>query len=370
MGSKNLHGKPFDETTIAKLEIFEEYVEAWLPTFVMLNEPTVCVFDFFAGTGYDKAGIPGSPIRILMIVKKFVTIISQRGTKVKIYLNEYKAVKFDALKSACEKYLDENPDVKAIIELEYNNKDFDICFTEWIPLIERFPSLVFLDQNGIKYLSNKYFHALEKTTKTDFLYFVSSSYFLRFGDREEFKKHFSFDIEKAREDPYALIHRNLIKQLKDNLPSGTTLKLYPFTLKKGSNIHGIIFGAKSPRAVEKFLGVAWARNGVNGDANFDIDDDLSQSKTQYGLFEPKKPTKIEAFKDQLEQKIKSKSKVTNIEIFLFTLDLGHPPKHAADHLRELKRDKKIHYEGQSPRITFEALMDKKNLTVNIDWIAK
>ena len=39
---------------IAKLEIFEDYAQAWIPTFVMQAKPVICIFDFFAGTGYDK----------------------------------------------------------------------------------------------------------------------------------------------------------------------------------------------------------------------------------------------------------------------------------------------------------------------------
>lgn len=35
MPYKDLHSEPFDETTITKLEIFEDYAEAWIPTFVM-----------------------------------------------------------------------------------------------------------------------------------------------------------------------------------------------------------------------------------------------------------------------------------------------------------------------------------------------
>jgi len=370
MPAKDLHDKPFDDSTIAKLEIFESYVEAWLPTFVMLGEPTICIFDFFAGTGYDKNGEPGSPIRILRVVKKFVGIIFQKRTKLKVFVNEKKKEKFDALKVACAKFLEDNKEVGRAIEIEYENLEFDQCFTKWYPIIEKHPCLVFLDQNGIKFLSNKYFHALEKTTKTDFLYFVSSSYFLRFGDREEFKKHFEFDIEEAKKDSYSFIHRSLIKQLKQNLPTGSVLKLYPFTLKKGSNVHGIIFGAKSPRAVEKFLTIAWTKNGTNGEANFDIDDDHSQSKTQYPLFGEKKPTKIEVFQKTIEEKLKSCTQVSNTDLFLYTLDLGHPPKHAADHLRTLKKDKKVDYDGRSPKITFNALTDKNNSMVLIKWLVK
>jgi len=65
MPYKDLHEEPFDQTTIAKLEIFEDYAQAWIPTFVMRGDSIICVFDFFAGTGYDINGVPGTPIRIL-----------------------------------------------------------------------------------------------------------------------------------------------------------------------------------------------------------------------------------------------------------------------------------------------------------------
>jgi hypothetical protein len=65
MGAKNLHSEPFDKGTITKLEIFEDYAQAWIPTFVMSGVPEIHIFDFFSGPGYDSEHIPGSPIRIL-----------------------------------------------------------------------------------------------------------------------------------------------------------------------------------------------------------------------------------------------------------------------------------------------------------------
>lgn len=200
----------------------------------------------------------------------------------------------------------------------------------------------------------------------DFLYFVSSSYFLRFGDRDEFKKHFNFDIVEAKKNPYSFIHRVLLKQLKDNLPVGSELKLYPFTLKKGSNYHGIIFGAKSFRAVEKFLSIAWSKNSLNGEANFDIDED--QKKNQLDFFEKKKPTKIERFEEVLEDFIRISKEVTNKKVFVFAMDAGHPARHAAECLRKLKKTGKVDYEGRSPKISFSSLTDPESVTIK--WVAK
>lgn len=349
--SKNLHEKPFDETTIAKLEIFEDYAQAWLPTFVMYGDPVICIFDFFAGTGYDKNGVPGSPIRILKKVREQIGLIFQKQVKVKVFFNEFDKEKFEQLSASCHDYVKEHPEVGRAIELQLLNEDFEVCFGKLLPIIQKYSSLVYLDQNGIQFLADKYFLALEKTTRTDFLYFVSSSYFWRFGEKDEFKTYVKLDMEEAKKNPYRFIHRSLISQLRENLPWGSKLKLYPFSLKKGANIHGIIFGASHPRAVEKFLGIAWKRNEVNGEANFDIDED--EKKKQLNLFDDKQPTKIEAFQSRLRENVLNGSILNNFSAFDFTLQEAHIGAHAADELKKMKKEGLIDYDGNSPLVTYE-----------------
>jgi three-Cys-motif partner protein len=359
----DLHAKPFDEATLAKLQIFEDYAQAWLPVFVMSRQKEICIFDFFAGTGYDKNGIAGSPIRILEVIRQYVGKIFQERVKIVVFLNEYKKAKFEILQEACNKYLEENKEVKRAIDIKFSNLDFEVCFKEWYPFIQQNPSLVFLDQNGIKYFSEKYFIALEKTRKTDFLYFISSSYFWRFGESEEFKMHLDIDIEDAKKDPYTFIHRNLIKQVYSKLPQKSQLKLYPFSLKKGANIHGIIFGASHIRAVDKFLEIAWKKNPINGEANFDIDED--KKKLQLDMFEGKRLTKIEAFEVALADKIKSSKTTTNKEIYYFTLQSGHPCAQANTIIKELRKAKKVSFTGISPKINYKTTKEE---IIEIKWL--
>jgi three-Cys-motif partner protein len=288
MGYKDLHDEPFDEGTITKLEIFEDYAQAWIPTFLMSNFfSEIYIFDFFAGTGYDKNGVPGSPIRILTKLKEQVGHIFLKKAKVVLVLNEYEPQKneqkkFQLLQNACEEYLNNNKDLRRAIKVEYFNQDFQELFPRMIDKIRMFPSLVYIDQNGVKFLSDKYFLELEKTKTTDFLYFLSASYIWRFGNTKEFKEHISIDVEKAKTDPYKFIHKNILDQLRNRLPNDSKLKLYPFSIKKGTNIYGIIFGASHPRAVDKFLTVTWGKNAQNGQADFDIYDD--SLKSQLDLF--------------------------------------------------------------------------------------
>lgn len=356
MPYKDLHDSPFDEATIAKLEIFEDYAQAWIPTFVMQGVPKICIFDFFSGTGYDKNGIPGSPIRILEKIKEQIGYIFQKKVKIKVYLNEFEPnkkeqIKFELLKKACSEYIETHKDVKRAIEIEYFNEDFGELFPKLINVIRQFPALVYLDQNGIKFLSDKYLSELEKTRQTDFLYFVSASYFWRFGDSKEFKEHLDIDMAKAKKDPYKFIHRNIIEQLRTKLPKETKLKLYPFSLKKGANIHGIIFGASHPRAVDKFLNIAWARSPVNGDANFDIDDD--SKKNQLDMFSDKRLTKIEEFKENLRTRVLAKEITNNFDVLEFVYDEGHIGKHASECLKKMKVNGEINYDGSSPLVTYE-----------------
>ncbi|CAN5801691.1 hypothetical protein BH11BAC7_BH11BAC7_36280 [soil metagenome] len=358
MAYKDLHEEPFDESTIAKLEIFEDYAKAWIPTFVMQGQyiPTICIFDFFAGTGYDKNGVAGSPIRILAKIKEQVGNVVQKKTKIKVYLNEYEPnkkeqKKFEQLNKACSEYLAANDDVNRAIEINFFNEDFEVLFPKLIGTISQYPSLVYLDQNGIKFLSEKYFSKLEETRQTDFLYFVSASYFWRFGNTAEFKEHLDIDMSEAKKDQYKFIHRNIIDQLRRKLPPNSDLKLYPFSLRKGANIHGIIFGATHPRAVDKFLNIAWKRNGINGDANFDIDNDLPNP--QLDMFSEGKPTKIQIFKERVRGKILAREIKNNYELLQYVYDQGHIGAHAAECLKKMKSDGDVAYDGLSPLVTYE-----------------
>jgi three-Cys-motif partner protein len=363
MPAKDHHSKPFDPETLVKLEIFEDYAQAWIPTFVMQQCRNICIFDFFAGPGKDKNGIDGSPIRILKKIKEQITNILEKRIKIQVFLNELDKNKFDLLQLSCLNYLEENADVKEVVELHFYNKDCDELFDELYPFIESNPSLVYFDQNGIKHL--KHISMLEKTSKTDFLYFVSSSFVRRFGDRDEFKIHLNVDMQELNDQPYKFIHRTLLSEIRQTLlPLETKMRLYPFSIKKGSNIYGIIFGASHIRAVEKFLGIAWKKNKTNGEANFDIDDD--SKKSQLSLFGEKKLTKIESFQNLIREKILRKEITNNLDLFILVLEEGHIGMHAADCLRAMKKNGEISYESTSPLITYENYKDKKILEYKVN----
>jgi three-Cys-motif partner protein len=361
MPRKDLYEKPFDESTITKLEIFENYAEEWLPTFVMSGHKEIWIFDFFAGTGYDKKGVAGSPIRILQQIKNQIGNVFKKGTKINVCFNEFDKSKYALLEESCQQFLSDNPELeRAKVNIVYRDKDFAEIFPNAIKTIKEYPSLVYLDQNGMKFMADKYIDDLEKTSTTDFLYFLSSSYFLRFGKTDAFQSNMKIDIEKARKNPYRYIHKSILDQLREKLPQNTKLSLYPFTIKKNANVYGIIFGATHPRAVDKFLKTAWDKNNINGEANFDIDDEINECRpTLFGT----KPTKIGSFRQNIRQEILSGRIKTNKDAYNYTIRQGHISAHATDEISTMKKEKLINYDGKSPLINYEQVY-KNNRTIN------
>lgn len=366
MPTKDLHEKPFTEETITKLEIFENYAKAWIPTFIMSKWCyEISIFDLFAGTGYDISGVEGSPIRILREISGQIGHIFTQKTRVSVYFNELDVEKFNLLQAACTHFINKNEELKRcydkkILKIIYSNKSFEEIFDDYYEKMKKNPSLVYLDQNGVKFLADKYFLKLVQSHTVDFLYFISSSYFSRFGNTEEFKEVLDIDMEKAKKNPYRYIHQYILQKLREKIPEDSKTKLYPFTIKKGANIYGIVFGASHVRAVDKFLDITWHTNPINGTANFDIDEDSSKN-LQPDLFGNREYTKIELFKGQVKDKILNGELKTNKDVYFFSLENGHIPKHSEEIVKEMKKSGLIDYTERSPLINYNQVCKNKRI---------
>jgi len=351
---KDIHNQKFDEGTLCKLEIFEKYAQEWLPVFVMSGERELWIFDFFAGPGISNDD-KGSPIRILCQINKQAENILRKGTTINLLFNEYNKIKNNQLISSVENFILEHSDLAKMKKLNLlhcniTQLDFNVAFAKYKEIIIKYPSLAFFDQNGIKFINDDVLNTLIKCNKTDFLFFFSSSYYLRFGGTPAFQKILQINIDEAKAHPEN-IHKIVLEEFRKKIPQGNHTKLYPFTIKKANGIYGIIFGASHILAVDKFLSTAWRINKENGEANFDINDE--SNKIQLDLFEPLKLSKIEQFKQNLRTLILKGVITNNIQAYLYTLENGHIPRHAADEIKEMEKNKLISYEAKSPMITYK-----------------
>ncbi|MCB0703435.1 MAG: three-Cys-motif partner protein TcmP [Candidatus Kapaibacterium sp.] len=365
MSSINLHSKEFDRSTITKLEIFEDYAQAWIPTFVMVpHYKEIHIFDFFAGPGYDVKNIPGSPIRILKKIIEQKENIIKSNTRIVFHLNEYEPKrksqnKYELLKTNCERLLACEHDIVQNVKLLFYNKDAEELFFDLVPLMDKYPALVYLDQNGIKFISKEYIQVLESINTLDFLYFISSSHFKRYGSTDEFKRVLELSKEELKSIEYNTIHRFISENITSKLITNSELKIFPFSLKKNSNIYGIVFGSKSYLAVDKFLSIAWSKNRDNGEANFDINQE--HEKLQFDMFGEGKMTKIEKFQSDLEIEILNKTLINNKDVLIYTYQNGHIPKHSTEVIKKLKKNKLLLYHTRTPYISYNKVFKEVNI---------
>ena len=364
MPKKDIFDKPFDEGTLAKLEIFQEYFDEWLPTFIMgpFKRP-IQVFDLFAGSGYDKNEIPGSPIRLLEIINKHRGNLAHKGKQVLIYLNDADKDKVEKLKLNVDKKI-KALSLKSLVIMKYSNFKFNECLVkEYSKELKNGCNLIFIDQNGFKEVDEEVFTYLINLDTTEFLFFISSTFIHRFVEQDEVKKyHPKFNSEKIKHTPRKQIHNIICNEFEKYVPSNIkSYGLIPFSIMKddNSNIYGLIFVSKHIRGADKFLHTVWKANTINGNANFDIDDD--SAKNQLDIFDDIIPTKIESFQNKVRQLTLDGTMKTNRDVYLFTLNQGHIGKHSSEEVKRMKKEKLITYNSTSPLINYEMIYNKERI---------
>jgi len=352
--TKDFHNKPFDDETILKLEIFKGYIREWLPVFLSRKSfSTINIFDFFAGPGRDCNGVKGSPLIIVEELKKYLenpAFSAASDVEVKVLFNDDDQNKIDLLKKEISR---ENT---FTIETPTNLR-FEESFTAQKKILES-PSaakLVILDQSGIKQITHDTFKELINFPATDFMFFISSSILKRFISVEEVRQYFpNMSAEEINAIPTADIHRFVCQYYQKLVPSGKDFYLAPFSIKKRSNIYGIIFGTGILRGLEKFLRVCWNQDNVSGEANYNIDDDMVRNgPTLYDELNISK--KIGLFKKQLITFLGDFR--SNNDLYEFTLRNGCLPRHTFEILCKLQKDRRLEIEPS----------DTKKRSFYINW---
>lgn len=340
MSKEQFFNEAFDEATFTKLDLYKNYLQEWLAVFVARKEilyPNINLFDFFAGEGKDSKGNLGSPLIALEVIEAYRDYIENKNIQVQLFLNEKDTKKTEVLKENIEPF-----QTATYFKVGIEQMEFKEAFDYYYPLMDKpkTANLIFIDQFGIKEVTEEIFLQLTQLKQTDFIFFISSSYFKRFGGEEAFKNFIVLpDIEDVK---YNNIHRKVKDYYKSLIPSNKTYYIGSFSLKKKQNIYGLIFGSGHPYGMEKFLKQAWKQDKDRGEANFDIDKE-NLTEGQIDLFSGKEKVakKLELFEEDLENKILHQEISTDKEAYLYGLSSGFTPKHVKDILQKLIQAKKI-----------------------------
>jgi len=340
MPGKNLFRKPFDEGTIVKLNVFGDYLKEWLPVFVSRKDiiwPTIQIFDFFAGQGKDKNNVNGSPLIALEIVKSLEHFIKEKKIKVVLHFNELDNENYNFL-------LESLSGIEGEFVVKTYQEDFSKLFFSLYDSMKTSANFLFLDQNGIKQITKEVFDKIISLKQTDFLFYISSSYFKRFASTPEFQRYFLLDPAQVQQMNYYHIHRNVLQHYKSLIPSNKIYYLAPFSIKKGPNIYGLIFGTNHTLGIEKFLTIAWKNDKVRGEANYDIDSENIDIKTPSLFEEYNKPNKRQIFEQNLTDDILNRKLGDKHSVYLHALNEGFLFKDANIVLNRLKANNKVKFD--------------------------
>lgn len=338
----DIYNKPFDDGTKIKLEIFREYLKAWLPTFLKGKNiiwKDIFIYDFFAGEGIDSQGNYGSALIIIDELKLYYSSIKENKLNIHLLLNDLDNKKISQLEKIIKQ---SNPNLP--FNLIIKNKDFKFLFNEIYPMMKRFsdnPSLIFIDQYGIKHVNPELFKKIIELKRNDLLFFISSSFIRRFNEVKEFKNYLEISREKFEDSSPFHSHLVVSDYYKSLISDNIEYYIAPFSIQKNSNIYGLIFGSHHTFGIEKFLNICWKINPSTGNANYNIDDEPI-ANGQLSIFSKDNiPKKLHIFKQTLRKKILNKQICSNKQIYNFTFDFGCLPKHANFVIKELINESKI-----------------------------
>ncbi len=347
MASGEIEDKPYNEGTLTKLQLFELYARSWLPVFTSPPNPhwkRLHLFDFFAGRGRDCEGTPGSPARLIAEISRRWAEIQQKGLHVSLTACDSDASKVQSL----TEYLQEPGRMPPGLCFDPRAGEFADTFRHYLPILRDRDTacLVLLDQYGFKEIGSEVFQTLTRCPTTDILFFVSTQHLHRFADHPDVRKY----IELERAEDYHLAHQQVLKWYRSQIPAGVEYYLAPFSFRKGSNIYSVIFGSGHPRGMEQLLGVAWQKDKLNGEADYDLNREDFNDLAPYlplDLFE--KPKKLQVFEAALESAIRSRQMASEKDLYLFCLNNGMKPGHASPVIARLKKEHIIECDFVSPR---------------------
>lgn len=344
--ARKFHEEEFDDATLLKLAIFRGYIREWLPVFLTKRNrgsgpKEVNLFDFFSGPGEDGKGNPGSPLIIQAELRAYCQRygnLKAAGIQVRLNFSDKDREKTEQLRRC----LAENACPRDCCETIAATMLFRDALTKHLPAMRapQVANLVIMDQCGLSKVTPDVVNELAQCGTTDILFFISSNHIRRFRNGPAIRKYFQMDSEELGKSEYKWIHRHICQYFRSKLSTGMEYHLAPFSIKKGGNIHGVIFGSGSLLGLEKFLKVCWDLDRVTGEANYDIDDDPIRCGDDILFPEMRIPKKEDVFHRELEEMLAGgddDAPISNLDVYRFTLEKGFLPKQANAHLKELRK---------------------------------
>lgn len=350
----DINKKPFHEATMLKLEIFRKCFREWFPVFV--HHPGVkqiFIYDMFAGSGTDPEGNPGSPIILLDEAHHHCRDLVKNNKYVAFGFNEKLKEKKELLNKAKDNFLQScntNCSLEKCIfsktifcrdsSFEEIMKDEQFCR---ILANKSYAKFILLDQYGFSQITKDVFLKLVTSPLTDFIFFISSSFIKRFRNMKAVKAYIDTNKLDFEETKPKECHRIIADYFRNLIPTNKEYYIHHFTIQKGTNYYGLIFGTNHTLGMEKFVKVCWMEDENSGESNCNIDNDFEKGSLFYDPVNTAKKIKI---KEELEALILNGEIESNVEGLKWVLRCGCEPKLFVETMNSLVEKGKVMVKGK------------------------
>jgi three-Cys-motif partner protein len=330
----DLNKKVFDKKTLLKLDIFRECFREWFPVFLNISFiRRIYIMDMFAGSGTDSEDNPGSPLVLLDEVKglesKYCKQAENERRDIRFWFNEAIPSKVELLKTNIGTYFrncEHNcslPGCYIKDKIKVTQEKFEDIFRsdQFIQIASNksFGKFVVLDQYGFREVGDTVFKQLIEFPSMDFIFFISTSAILRFKEHEHVRKHIdSLKIEFDENNP-KLSHRQMANYYRKLIPENKEYYIHHFSINKGPNRYGLIFGTGHSYGMEKFLTVCWRKDIYAGESDELINNDWEEN-TLFGQTET--PMKKLIVKEDIQRQILEGNITDNREGLKYALRQG------------------------------------------------
>lgn len=344
----------------AKVKFYKTYLEIYLT--ILCNSQYiefVNIYDVFCGRGIYKDGGKGSPIEANDVIKQIIANFPS-STKIRLHINDKSRKRVNAVKEYIQNSNDESIDYTPIYSALEGEKYLENLSQKLSSTPINTRNLVFIDPYGYKEIKKEIIDNLMSNGKTEVMIFLPISFMNRFTkhalEHDEivmFQPLYNFvNSFFPPNHPISMgermSHLDYIEYLTAALRFGDKYYTTSYHIERShSNYFALFFLTSNLYGYEKILETKWKLDEKDGNG-FELPkpaslfDDLEAEENKRNIFNKLYDRTVAYLCDGPK---------TNHELYLFALTNVFLPKHMAEVLSALSKNRKIEIkeiEGSKP----------------------
>lgn len=338
----------------AKLDLYKNYLEHYLRILSLAKFCTkINLYDIFCGIGLYEDGNVGSPLIAADKIKannKFMGEMLKPVKQMSLTINDNQLDKIQTVEKLLEKQKVEN------CQYNYYNKDanemLDLVIKEVNAFNDSERSLIFIDPYGYSFINKNKLENLLKNKNTEVVLFLPVMQMYRFTNvaLTDYERNCYVHLRNFINGFFPqnhIIHQDRIPNIFEyineiKIALSFNNKFYTcshYIERETGSYYALFYISPHIYGLDKMVETKWAADPVTGKG-------FKQEKIQSSLFDMQfkeldTRKQFDFLKNKIIDELRSKSQLTNLDIYKLTLLNEFKPSHANKILKELINSKRI-----------------------------